>query len=107
VADRFVLAGPASRELGESVAAKLKIPTLPYDFNVFPDGETRLRLEEKISRSAVIVVQSTYPPTDQHMMQLLLISHHLIQEGARFTLSSRISLTRGKTNNFCRAKSSV
>jgi ribose-phosphate pyrophosphokinase len=83
VADRFVLAGPASRGLGESVAAKLKIPTLPYDFKVFPDGETRLRVEEKVSRSTVFVVQSTYPPTDQHMMQLLLISHHLSQEGAK------------------------
>ncbi len=83
MADRFVLAGPASRELGEYVAAKLRIPTLPYDFKDFPDGETRFRVEEKASRSTVFVIQSTYPPVDQHLMQLLLISHHLSQEGAK------------------------
>ncbi len=83
MADRFVLVGPASRELGETVAARLRIPTLPYDFRVFPDGETRVRVEEKISRSTVFVLQSTYPPVDQHLMQLLLISHHLSQEGAK------------------------
>lgn len=83
MADRFVLAGPASRELGEAVAAKLKFPTLSFDFRVFPDSESRFRVEEKVSGSTVFVIQSTYPPADQHIMQLLLISHHLSQEGAK------------------------
>ncbi len=81
--DRFVLPGPASRELGESVAERLKLPILAYDYKVFPDSETRFRVEEKVSGSTVFVVQSTYPPSDQHLMQLFLISHHLSQEGAK------------------------
>lgn len=83
MADRFVLPGPASRTLGESLAQKLQIPTLNYDIKVFADTETRIRIEEKVSGSTVLVVQSTYPPPDQHLMQLLLISHHLSQEGAK------------------------
>lgn len=83
MADRFVLSGPASRELGESVAAKLKFPILSCDFKAFPDSETRFRIDEKVSGSTIFVIQSTYPPTDQHIMQLLLISHHLSQEGAK------------------------
>ncbi len=81
--ERLVLPGPASEELGKSVAAKLGAEVLKADFRVFPDGETKFTSEERVSGKTVIVVQSTYPPVDQHLFQLFLASHRLSQDGAR------------------------
>jgi ribose-phosphate pyrophosphokinase len=83
--DKLVLAGPASLELGRSVAAKLGLETLKGDFTVFPDGESRFRVEGSVSGKSVYVIQSTYPPVDQHLFQLFVMAHHLSQEGAKVT----------------------
>jgi ribose-phosphate pyrophosphokinase len=83
VAERLILPGPASMELGKAISSRLNFPLLAYDFKVFADGETRFRIEEKVAGTTVFIVQSTHPPTDQHLMQLLLLSHHLSQEGAK------------------------
>ena len=58
---------------------------LPYDFRIFPDGESKFTVDAKLTGKSVYVVQSTYPPVDQHLFQLLLVSHHLSQEGAKVT----------------------
>ncbi len=83
MAQKVLLAGPASKEVGESIAKKLGLPLLPYEIKVFPDGETRFRFDETVSGKSVFVVQSTYPPPDHNLFQLLLASHHLSQEGAK------------------------
>jgi ribose-phosphate pyrophosphokinase len=83
--EKLVLAGPASEELGRTVAEKLGLSLLKAEFKVFPDGETRFSSEEKVSGKNVLLVQSTYPPVDTHLFQLLFASHHLSQEGARIT----------------------
>jgi ribose-phosphate pyrophosphokinase len=83
--EKFVLAGPASEELGRTVAEKLGVELLRAEFKVFPDGETRFSSEEKVAGKNVFLVQSTYPPVDVHLFQLLLASHHLSQEGAKVT----------------------
>jgi ribose-phosphate pyrophosphokinase len=85
MAEKLVLAGPASEELGQTVAAKLGLSLLKAEFKVFPDGETRFSSEEKVTGKNIFLVQSTYPPVDTHLFQLLLASHHLSQEGARIT----------------------
>jgi ribose-phosphate pyrophosphokinase len=85
LAEKLVIAGPASEELGKAVAAKLGAGLLKAEFKVFPDGESKFTSEEAVSGRSVIVVQSTYPPVDQHLFQLLLASHHLSQEGAKVT----------------------
>ena len=85
MAEKFVLAGPASEDLGRAIAAKLGVELLKAEFKVFPDGETKFTCEEKVSGKSVFLVQSTYPPVDQHIFQLLLASHHLSQDGARVT----------------------
>ena len=85
MAEKLVLAGPASEELGKTMAEKLDLPLLKAEFKVFPDGETRFSAEEKVTGKNVLLVQSTYPPVDSHLFQLLLASHQLSQEGARIT----------------------
>ena len=85
MADELVLAGPASEELGKSVASELGLDLVRYESKVFPDGESRFTINSKVSGKSVFLVQSTYPPIDQHIIQLLLISHHLSLEGAKVT----------------------
>lgn len=67
------------------MAAKLDLPLLKSEFKVFPDGESRFAADEKVSGKTVIMVQSTHPPVDQHLMQLLMAAHQLSQDGARVT----------------------
>ena len=86
MAERLVLAGPASEELGQSVAERLGLPLLAAEFKIFPDGESKFTLNEKVSGKSVLVVQSTHQPGDQHLFQLLLASHQLSQEGAKVTV---------------------
>jgi len=85
MAKRLVLAGPASEELAKTLAERLEADLLKAEFKVFPDGETKVTCDGKVSGRTVYVVQSTYPPVDQHIMQLLIAAHHLSQEGARVT----------------------
>jgi len=39
----------------------------------FPDGETYVRIEENIRGHDVFIVQPTCPPTNQHLMELLIM----------------------------------
>ena len=85
MAEKLVLAGPASEELGRTVAERLGLPLLGAEFKVFPDGESKFTLAEKVSGRSVLLVQSTHAPVDQHLFQLLLAAHQLSEEGARVT----------------------
>jgi len=68
------------------VAERLGLPLLAAEFKIFPDGESKFTLNEKVSGKSVLVVQSTHQPGDQHLFQLLLASHQLSQEGAKVTV---------------------
>ncbi len=85
MAEKLILAGPASEDLGRSLAEKLGIPLLGAEFKVFADGESKFTLREKVAGKSVFFVQSTYQPVDQHLFQLLLASHQLSEEGAKVT----------------------
>ncbi len=85
MAERLVLPGPASEDLGKSIAAKMGLAVMKSEFRVFSDGESKFTLGESVAGKSVFLVQSTYPPVDQHMFQLLLASHILSQDGAKVT----------------------
>jgi ribose-phosphate pyrophosphokinase len=85
VAKKLVLAGPASEELAKSLATRMEIELLKSEFKVFADGESKFTCDGKVSGKTVYLVQSTYPPVDQHLMQLFIAAHQLSQEGARVT----------------------
>jgi ribose-phosphate pyrophosphokinase len=85
LAERLVFAGPASEGLGQALAQKLGLGMLDAEFRTFPDGESKFTVNGKVAGKSVLIVQSTYPPVDQHIMQLFLAAHQLSQEGARVT----------------------
>ena len=80
--DWTVAAGPASVEIAANLAAKLGANLLPVEVTDFPDGESKIRIGDDVRNKRVIVVQSTYPPVDKHLMQLLVLSHKLSEDGA-------------------------
>ncbi|MCS7145611.1 MAG: ribose-phosphate diphosphokinase [Nitrososphaerota archaeon] len=76
-----LVAGPASRELGERIAESLGLEPMGAMHKLFPDGESYFRFLEK-PRPSVILVQGTHPPQDKHLLQLLLMSKGLRELGA-------------------------
>ena len=69
----IVVPGPASQSLGKKVAEILNARIVPVNLKTFPDGEYCLRFEGDLKNEEVIVVQTTGPPQDTNIMQLLLM----------------------------------
>lgn len=77
-----ILSGPASVDLGKTIASKLDLPLLPIDYKQFYDGESYLRITESVKDEEIIVVQSTNPPQEKHLIELILLSSTLQEMGA-------------------------
>jgi ribose-phosphate pyrophosphokinase len=69
----IVVPGPASQSLGQKVAEILNAQIVSVNLKNFPDGEYCLRFEGELKGEEVVVVQSTGPPQDTNIMQLLLM----------------------------------
>jgi ribose-phosphate pyrophosphokinase len=70
-----VIPGPASKELGERLANELKAELVPVFLKVFPDGESYIRFEKQdLKNQDVVIVQTTSPPQDQRLLQLMLMA---------------------------------
>lgn len=82
MSDWFVAPGPASLDVAANISAKLGAKLVTVEATDFPDGESKLRVADDVRNKKVIVVQSTYPPVDKHLMQLLSLSHKLNEDGA-------------------------
>ena len=66
-----VFAGTSNPALAKRIAGHLGIPLGAALVDAFPDGETRVRIEENVRGTDVYVVQSTCAPVNQNLMQLL------------------------------------
>jgi ribose-phosphate pyrophosphokinase len=79
--DISVVAGPASIDLANNIAKRLGAQLTVAGLRIFSDGESNIKLS-KVSKNCVIV-QSTHPPTDTHMIQLLMIAKKCTDYGAQ------------------------
>jgi ribose-phosphate pyrophosphokinase len=70
----IVIPGPASKKLGEAIAAKLGVNAYPAEHRLFPDGESYLRLPGGIDGEKVVLVQTTAPDPDRKTLQLLIMA---------------------------------
>jgi len=78
-----IISGPASVDLGEKIAEILGIETVPLVFKTYPDGEFYVRLDGEVGNEEVVVVQTTSPPQDARLMQLMLIVDAAKRHGAK------------------------
>ena len=70
----ILFAGPASKDLGSQIARYLNEPLGFIQVGAFSDGETSIEISQIIRGMDVFLVQSTYQPGNEHLMQLLLMA---------------------------------
>lgn len=77
-----VFTGPASTRLGAKVCESLGIEPARYECQRFPDGEIQMEVLESVRGRHIYVIQSTSPPVDGHLMELLLLADACRRAGA-------------------------
>jgi ribose-phosphate pyrophosphokinase len=68
-----VFSGSAHRELAQRICAYIGVPLGDATVSSFPDGETFVKINENIRGRDVFIVQPTCPPTNQNLMELLIM----------------------------------
>src|SRR5437773_2472832 len=68
-----IFSGSANRGLAERICRYVGVPLGQATISSFPDGETYVRIEENIRGHDVFIIQPTCPPTNQHLMELLIM----------------------------------
>src|SRR5216117_2362538 len=81
--DHWIETGPSKRlmlfsgrshpELAQRIAGKLGIQVGDVSLRTFASGETYCRYEESIRGADVFIVQTSSPPVDQNLMELLIM----------------------------------
>lgn len=75
-----IIPGPASKQLAKKVAEKMAAELMPVFFKTFPDGESYIRFEtESLRGEEAVIVQTTGPPQDQRLIQLLLMADNALE----------------------------
>ena len=67
-----VFGGTASKELTAGICRHLDITPGAIMIDKFPDGETVVKVEDDVRGKDCFVVQSTCPPVNTHLMELLI-----------------------------------
>lgn len=81
--DMRILTGNANRKLAADIAAYLDLPLSDMLVGRFSDGEIRVRINESMRGADVFVVQPTYPPGSDNLMELLIIIYALKRASPR------------------------
>jgi ribose-phosphate pyrophosphokinase len=78
----MVFAGNANPQLAHKIAARLQLHLGKAQVNRFSDGEVAVELMENVRGRDVFIVQSTCPPTNDNLMELLVMSDALRRASA-------------------------
>ena len=68
-----LLTGNSNPELAKKIADYMDIQLVKAEVDRFADGETHVKLLENIRESDVFVLQSTCPPVNENLMELLIM----------------------------------
>lgn len=68
-----IFSGSANRELAERICKYIGVPLGQATLTSFPDGETYVKIEENVRGRDVFLIQPTSPPTNEHLMELLIM----------------------------------
>ena len=77
-----IFSGSANRPLTEEICKFLGVPVGEAKFQRFSDGEIHFQLLENVRGADVFLVQPTCFPTDQHLMELLIMEDALRRASA-------------------------
>ncbi len=68
-----IFCGSAHRQLAQRICASMGVTLGDATVTSFPDGETYVKIDENIRGRDVFFVQPTCPPTNQNLMELLIM----------------------------------
>ncbi|MCE5212355.1 MAG: ribose-phosphate pyrophosphokinase [Deltaproteobacteria bacterium] len=68
-----VFSGNANKALAEKICDKLGVPLGKANVTTFSDGETRVEIDENVRGMDVFIIQSTCPPVNVTLMELLIM----------------------------------
>ena len=71
--DLSLFAGNSNRALAEAIAAALGVPLGGAEIGRFSDGEVQVEITDNVRGRDVFVIQSTCTPTNDNIMELLLM----------------------------------
>jgi len=78
-----IFGGTASSALTDRICAYLGVPRGQAVISAFPDGETLIKIEDDVRGKDCFVVQSTCPPVNDNLMQLLIFIDSLRRASAK------------------------
>jgi ribose-phosphate pyrophosphokinase len=68
-----IFSGNSNRALAEEICRSIGMPLGEATVTSFPDGETFVKINENVRGHDVFIIQSTCPPTNHHLMELLIL----------------------------------
>ena len=78
-----LVAGNSNRPLAEAISAYLNIPLAKAQVKRFADMEVFVEIQDNMRGEDVFIIQSTSFPTNDHLMELLIITDALRRASAR------------------------
>ncbi len=77
-----IFCGTSNVPLAKAVCEYLNVPLGQAELRRFSDGEIFAEISESVRGSHVFVIQSTCPPVNEHIMELLIITDALKRASA-------------------------
>jgi ribose-phosphate pyrophosphokinase len=77
-----IFAGTASQEFGKEVCRYLDVPLAKADIKRFSDGEISIQVSESVRGRDVFIIQSTGAPSNDNLMELLIMTDALRRSSA-------------------------
>jgi ribose-phosphate pyrophosphokinase len=68
-----IFSGNSNRVLAEQICQSIGMPLGQATVTSFPDGETFVKIDENVRGQDVFIIQSTCPPTNHHLVELLIM----------------------------------
>ncbi len=78
-----IAAGSSNPKLAEKIAQQLNTKLIDIDLTDFPNDERRIHIREDVNGEDIAVIQSFSKPTDQHILEFLLLADAFERAGAR------------------------
>ena len=83
LADTVLFSGNANPVLAREIASELRIEPGRAHVGRFSDGEVTVEIQQNVRARDVFIVQPTCAPTNEHLMELLLMADALKRASAR------------------------
>jgi ribose-phosphate pyrophosphokinase len=79
----LLLSGSSNPTLAQAIARELDISQVAIEISHFANGEKRVWIQDSVQGQNVVLVQSFSAPTDEYIMETLLIVDALERQGVR------------------------